>query len=114
MFLPVKIYLNNKEIQHEYQRHCAKLFERVLSINRLAITYSRPKNIVDYVTQAKLHQAPGRFASTIMGDLEQGLYPLSLPLFFHKFSLSDSLLWCTYAMRENLLKKQSNFVNFTV
>ena len=63
----------------------AKLIKRILNINRPTIAYSRSKNVGDYVTQAKIHQAPGRFASTIMGDLEQGLYPLSLPLFFTNF-----------------------------
>ena len=64
-----------QEIQQEYQRHCAKLFKKELGIDRPTIAYSRPKNVGDYVTQAKLHQAPGRLASTIMGELEQGLSP---------------------------------------
>ena len=59
---------------HElYQEHCGELFNEVLGINQLIITYSRPKNLGDYITQAKLHQADGKSASTIMGEFKQGL-----------------------------------------
>ena len=73
LFIHLEYHPHNiscQEIQQEYQRHCGKLFKKELGINRPTIAYSRPKNIGDYVTQAKLHQAPGRFASPIMGEYE--------------------------------------------
>ena len=45
--------------------------------------YSRQRNIGDYASQAKLHQAPGRTASIIMGEYLRGMNPRKLPHFFH-------------------------------
>jgi len=46
-----------------YNHHCKELFEQRLDITQSIIAYSRPPNIKDTVTKAKLHQAPGRNAS---------------------------------------------------
>ena len=65
------------EIRQLYNEHCGELFKKLMlmGIERPIIAYSRPKNIGDYATQAKLHEAPGRTASTIMGEYKQGLAP---------------------------------------
>ena len=67
--------VSRKRIQELYQEHCGDLFQEEMGIDRPVIAYSRPPNIGDYVTQAKLHQAPGKTASTIMGEYRQGLAP---------------------------------------
>jgi len=65
---------NNKQRLHEmYKEHCGELFKELFDIDRPVIAYSRPKNLGDYITQAKLHQADGKSASTIMGEFKQGL-----------------------------------------
>ena len=46
-----------------YNKHCKTLFEERLGINQLTIAYSRPPNIRELLTKAKLYQAPGREAS---------------------------------------------------
>ena len=46
-----------------YDIHCKDLFESTLDIDQVTITYSRPKNIRDMVTEAKHHQAQGQEAS---------------------------------------------------
>ena len=40
-------------------------------VGRTIVAYSRPKNIGDFVTKTKLHQAPGKNASTILGEFRQ-------------------------------------------
>jgi len=67
--------ISRKRIQELYQEHCGDLFREEMGINRPVIAYSRPPNIGDYVTQARLHQAPGKTASTLMGEYRQGLSP---------------------------------------
>ncbi|KAL7518397.1 hypothetical protein ACHAWF_000189 [Thalassiosira exigua] len=42
-----------------YDLHCRDLFEDLLNVKKTTVAYSRPKNIRDMVTKAKLHQAPG-------------------------------------------------------
>ena len=64
-----------RRIQELYQEHCGELFLRELNIERPTIAYSRPPNLGEFVTKAKLHQAPGRTASTIMGEYKAGLDP---------------------------------------
>ena len=64
-----------QKIQQLYQEHCGDLFDATMGIKKPTIAYSRAPNIADYVTQAKLHQAPGREASVIMGEFKQGLDP---------------------------------------
>ena len=46
-----------------YNLHCEHEFANTLGIKQTTICYSRPKNIKDLLTKAKLHQAPGREAS---------------------------------------------------
>ena len=46
-----------------YETTCKDLLSSRLGIKQLTIAYSRPKNIKDTITKAKLHQAPGREAS---------------------------------------------------
>jgi len=46
-----------------YNHHCSELLRDRMGITRTIIAYSRPPNIKDTVTKAKLHQAPGRNAS---------------------------------------------------
>ena len=58
-----------------YDEHLTNHFSNTLGVKRAIIAYSRPKNIGDYVTQAKLHQAPDNTASTIMEEYELGLNP---------------------------------------
>jgi hypothetical protein len=48
------------EIRALYNLHLKDLVEKWLDVKQTTVCYSRPKNIRDYVTKAKLHQAPGR------------------------------------------------------
>ena len=76
----------------------AASFQKELGIGQPTIAYSRPRNVSNYVTQAKLHQAHGRLASTIMGEYEQGLAPWSLP----QFSLSALRSFAAYLHWEKI------------
>lgn len=67
--------ISRQRIQQLYQEHCGEIFEHELEIERPTIAYSRAPNIADYVTQAKLHEAPGRSASICMGEFKKGLDP---------------------------------------
>ena len=62
-----------KEVRKLYDRHCKELFERILRVRPPIIAYSRPKNIGDYVTQARLHEGPRHPASKYLGEYKQGL-----------------------------------------
>jgi len=46
-----------------------------LGIKQAIVAYSKPKNIGDHVTQAKLHEAAGNTASIIMGEYNLGSNP---------------------------------------
>ena len=61
--------------QELYTLHCGELFKQKLDIKQPTIAYSRLKNIGDYITSAKLHQATGRTLSLIMGEYKNGLNP---------------------------------------
>ena len=52
-----------RRIRAIYNACCADLFQRKLDIEKLIIAYSRPPNIKDLLTKAKLHQAPGHESS---------------------------------------------------
>ena len=52
------------EIRQIYQSTCGDLLESRLGIKQMTVAYSRPKNVRDVLVRAKLHQAPGREAST--------------------------------------------------
>jgi hypothetical protein len=55
--------LQNK-IRSIYNSTLQEIVNKTLDINKLVIAYSKPPNIKDALTKAKLHQAPGRNAST--------------------------------------------------
>jgi hypothetical protein len=65
-----------QRIQQLYDEHCSELLHSVIGIQRPTIAYKRPKNLGDFITRAKLHEAPGRTASIIMGEFRAGLAPL--------------------------------------
>ena len=50
-----------------YDHHCKDLFQRTLGIQQLIVAYSRPLNLQELLTKAKLHQASGQEVSTFMG-----------------------------------------------
>jgi hypothetical protein len=56
-----------KRVQALYQLHLGEV--------QPTIAYSRPKNIGDLITKAKLHQAPGQTSSIILGEYRDGLAP---------------------------------------
>jgi hypothetical protein len=51
------------QVRAIFDSTCKELLERRLDIKQLTICYSRPTNIREAITKAKLHQAPGREAS---------------------------------------------------
>ena len=55
--------ISRREIRSIYDSNCHELFSDLLGITKTTIAYSRPENIQELVTKAKLHQAPGRPAS---------------------------------------------------
>ena len=61
-------------IQKLHQEHCST-FEKTLGLLPPRICYSRPKNIRDLATQARLHEPPGKPASYFMGEFQKGLDP---------------------------------------
>jgi hypothetical protein len=67
---------SRQRIQQLYDKHCSELLRSVIGIQRPTIAYKRPKNLGDFITRAKLHEAPGRTASIIMGEFRAGLAPL--------------------------------------
>ena len=52
------------EIRRVYNSTCGELLEACLGIKQTTVAFSRPENVRDVLVQAKLHQAPGREAST--------------------------------------------------
>ena len=62
-------------IQTLYANHLGDLLHTELGIGRPTIAYSRPKNIGDFITRSRLHQAPGQLASNLLGEYENGLSP---------------------------------------
>ena len=46
-----------------YDLHLKDDMEKWLDVKQTTVCYSRPKNVQDHVTKAKLHQAPGRESS---------------------------------------------------
>ena len=67
--------ISRRQVRLLYDDHLVDHFSNTLGVKRAIVAYSRPNNIGDYVTQAKLHQAPGNTVSTIMGEYELGLNP---------------------------------------
>ena len=68
-----------QHIRALYDKHLGDLLLRKLNVKRPIIAYSRSKNIGEYITKAKLHQAPGQTASVIMGELRQAQNPTLTP-----------------------------------
>ena len=78
LFIHLQYHPNDiprKMIRQLYNEHCGELFKSEMNINRATVAYSRPRNIGEFITQAKLHQAPGKLASDFMGEYKQGLDP---------------------------------------
>ncbi|KAL7523111.1 hypothetical protein ACHAXR_000029 [Thalassiosira sp. AJA248-18] len=50
-------------IRSIYNSTLQEIVSEVLKINKLVVAYSKPPNLKETVTKAKLHQAPGREAS---------------------------------------------------
>ena len=67
--------ISSKDLRLLYENHCGDLFKQELGITRTIVAYSRPRNIGEYVTQAKFYEAPERSASSFMGEYKQGLDP---------------------------------------
>ena len=67
--------ISRRQIRAIYDEHLADQFHNILGIKRAIVAYSRPKNIGDHVTQAKLHEAAGNTASIIMGEYNLGSNP---------------------------------------
>lgn len=49
-----------KLVRAIYDFTCKDTFENILGIQQTTIAYSRPQNIKDLLTKAKLHEAPGK------------------------------------------------------
>ena len=64
-----------KRVQELYQLHLGEVLNAELGIEQPTIAYSRPKNIGDLITKAKLHQASGQTSSIILGEYRDGLAP---------------------------------------
>ena len=64
--------ISRQRVRTIYDATCGDLFSRELDIGRPTIAYSRPPNIGDKITQAKLHQAPGKPASYYLGEYIHG------------------------------------------
>ena len=60
-----------RELSSIYDEHLDAHFKSTLDIKRAIVAYSRPKNIGDYATRAKLNQAPGKEASVLMGGIKR-------------------------------------------
>ena len=67
--------ISRLQIRAAYEEHLNSVLKKEINITRAIVAFSRPKNIGDFVTKAKLHQATGLNASTIMGKYIQGLDP---------------------------------------
>ncbi|KAL7537099.1 hypothetical protein ACHAWF_010405 [Thalassiosira exigua] len=66
LFLHLQFRYNDipwKVIQVIYDDTCHEKFFWLLGIKQATVAYSRPKNIQESLTRAKLHQAPGKPAS---------------------------------------------------
>ena len=67
--------VSKREIRQLYEKHCGKLFSDEMGIERFVIAYSHLPNIGEYITQAKLHEAPGQTSAIIMGEYKDGMSP---------------------------------------
>ena len=65
LFFRMEYHTNNipkKAVRALYDHYCKSIFKG-LGIKKFTADYSRQPNIKDYVTKAKLNQAPGKEAS---------------------------------------------------
>ena len=67
--------ITRQEIRKEYKNHLETICKEELGIDRMIVAFSTAKNIGNYVSQTKLHQAPGKSASSILGEFKSGLNP---------------------------------------
>jgi len=78
LFLHFKFHkdgITRLQIREEFENTLGSICKEELGVTRTIVAFSRPKNIGDFVTQAKLYEAPGKSASTIMGEYKSGLNP---------------------------------------
>ena len=66
---------SKKLVRSIYDEHLGTFCPKDARVGRTIVAYSRPKNIGEFVSKAKLHQAPDKNASTILGEFRQGLDP---------------------------------------
>ena len=59
--------ISRQAIRLEFETHLAKICRNDLDVTKMTVAYSRPLNIGDYVTRAKLYQTPGKTASKLFG-----------------------------------------------
>ena len=67
--------ISRQQIRAEFENILGPICKDELGITRTIVAFSRPKNIGDFVTRTKLHEAPGKSASTLMGEYKSGLNP---------------------------------------
>ena len=60
--------VSRRELRQIYKDTCGNVFFSELGIVNPTIAYSRPPNIGEKITQAKLHQAPGKPSSYYLGE----------------------------------------------
>ena len=76
LFIHFKFHMNDisqQAMRLEFETHLAKMIRNDLGVTKMTIAYSRPLNIRNYITRAKLHQPPGKIASKIFGEFKSGL-----------------------------------------
>ena len=60
--------ISRKKLRTLYNDHLSIPFKEDLKVKRVIVAHSRPNHIGDYVTQAKLHEAPGITSTLIIGE----------------------------------------------
>ena len=60
--------ISRQEIRKEIELHLEETCKEEVCKERMIVAISRPKNVGDFVTRAKLHQVPDKSASTILGE----------------------------------------------
>ncbi|KAL3774513.1 hypothetical protein ACHAWO_012222 [Cyclotella atomus] len=93
-----------KRVQALYQLHLGEVLNDELGIERPTIAYSRPKNIGDLITKAKLHQAPGQTSSIILGSIGMIGSTLGLPQIFSQCVYVGLFLNDTASFFHDILK----------
>lgn len=65
--------ISRKRIRYLYDKHLGKLLSKELGITRPVIAYSRPKNLGEQVTKARLHQVYPDTVSIVMNTVRAEL-----------------------------------------